>query len=253
MEFNLYDVLAALALVGVAVGISMHQKLKLEKDLLVGTLRSFVQLIAIGYALEIIFDLNKLYLLILTILVMIIIGSYTAGKRAHISSQGFTISFLAIGIGTFITVGSMLLLRIINTDPKYLIPIAGMIVGNSMNASALALDRIDSEVKNKKAQIEAALALGATSSQAIESSVRATVKASMIPMINLMKIIGLVQLPGAMTGMIIAGASPVSAVIIQIIVIYMLVSAVTISSVLTTILAKQQYFTGDHQLAEMIG
>lgn len=253
MEFNLYDVLAALALVGVAVGISMHQKVKLEKDILVGTLRSFVQLIAIGYALEFIFDLNNLFLLILTILIMIIIGAYTAGNRAGISSQGFTISFSAIGIATFFTIGSMLILRIINTDPKYLIPIAGMIVGNSMNASALALDRIDSEVKNKKAQIEAALALGATSSQAIESSVRVTVKASMIPIINLMKIIGLVQLPGAMTGMIIAGASPLSAVIIQIIVVYMLISAVTISSVLTTMLAKQQYFTRDHQLAEMLG
>jgi len=252
MNFDLQSVLAALALVGVGVGLSFYQRVKLEKDILIGTIRTFVQLIAVGYALKIIFDLNHLLLILLTVLVMVLIGGYTAGRRADLFFSGFSISTFSIGLGSFFTLGFMLLLGIINTDPKYIIPLGGMMVGNSMNASALALERLDSEVRGKKAQIEQALALGATSSQAVEGSFRKTVKAAMIPILNMMKVVGLVQLPGAMTGMILAGASPISAVIIQIIVVYMLVSSVTISAVLTTLLARNHYFTKNHQLVEVV-
>ncbi len=252
MSFNLQGVLPALALVGVGVGLSLYQRVKLETDIIVGTIRTFVQLIAIGYALKLIFDLDHILLILLTVLVMVLIGGHTASRRANLFFSGFPISTLSIGLGTFFTLGFMLLLGIINADPKYVIPLGGMMVGNSMNASALALERLDSEVKGKKALVEQALALGTTSSQAIEDSFRKTVKAAMIPILNVMKVIGLVQLPGAMTGMILAGASPISAVTIQIIVMYMLVSSVTISAILTTLLARNQYFTKNHQLAEVL-
>lgn len=248
---TIYDILASLALVGVAIGISLYEKVQLEKDILIGTIRTFVQLIAIGYALEIIFNLNKLYLILLTILVMVIIGGFTATRRSKSFFNGFSLSTFSIGLGTFFTIGLLLILKIITTDPKYMIPLAGMIVGNCMNASALALERIDSEVKSKKAQIEAALALGATSKQATERSFKNTVKAAMIPTLNMMKIVGIVQLPGAMTGMILAGASPISAVTIQIIVMYMLICSVTLTAILTTILASRKYFTLNHQLVEV--
>ncbi|KPL02236.1 MAG: hypothetical protein AMJ90_06420 [candidate division Zixibacteria bacterium SM23_73_2] len=251
MNFDLQSILAALALVGVGVGLSIYQRVKLEKDILIGTVRTFVQLIAIGYALNIIFDLDHILLILLTVMVMVVIGGYTAGRRADLFFSGFSISTLSIGLGTFSTLGFMLLLGIINIDPKYVIPLGGMMVGNSMNASALALERLDSEVRGKRALVEQRLALGATCSLAIEDSFRKTVKAAMIPILNVMKVIGLVQLPGAMTGMILAGASPLSAVIIQIIVMYMLVSSVTISAVLTTVLARSRYFTKDHQIVEV--
>jgi putative ABC transport system permease protein len=209
-------------------------------------------LVAVGYALEFIFGLNRVWLILLTILAMVIVGAHTAGRRTKTIVPGMRISAFSIGVGTFFTLGSMLILGIITLDPKYVIPLGGMIIGNSMNASALALERIDSEVKNKKAEIEQALALGATASQSMSKSYKATVKASMIPTLNLMKVVGLVQLPGAMTGMILAGASPLSAVLIQIIVVYMLISAVTITAVISTRLAQRGYFTKAHQLVEII-
>ena len=252
MTQNFYHVLISLALVGVALGISRYEKIKVEKDIAIGTLRAFIQLVAVGYALEFIFDLNKLWLILLTILVMVIVGAHTAGRRTKTILPGMKISLLSIGGGTFFTLGSMLVLGIITIDPKYVIPLGGMIIGNSMNASALALERIDSEVKNRKAEIEQALALGATAVQAMSRSYKIAVKASMIPILNMMKVVGLVQLPGAMTGMILAGASPISAIMIQIIVVYMLISAVTITAVITTRLAQRGYFTKAHQLVEAI-
>jgi putative ABC transport system permease protein len=252
MTQNFYHVLISLALVAVAFGISWYEKIRVEKDIATGTLRAFIQLVAIGYALEFIFDLNKLWLILLTILVMVIVSGHTAGRRAKTIVSAMRISTFSIGVGTFFTLGSMLALRIITIDPKYVIPLGGMIIGNSMNASALALERINSEVKNKRAEIEQALALGATASQAMSRSYKVTVKASMIPTLNLMKVVGLVQLPGAMTGMILAGASPLSAVFIQIIVVYMLITAVTITAVITTRIAQRGYFTKAHQLVEDI-
>lgn len=245
---NIGELFLALILVGVAIGISYYKKISLEKDLLIGTIRSFVQLIAIGYALELVFNLNKLWLILLVILIMVIIGGQTAGSRSRGSLKGFGISTFSIGIGTFFTLGLLLLLGIITADPKYVIPLAGMTIGNSMNASALALERMHSEMKNKKDQIEQALSLGVTSTQAVEGSFKATVKAAMIPTLNLMKVVGLVQLPGAMTGMILAGASPLEAVKLQIIVVYMLICAVSIAAVITTRLSQNTYFTKFHQL-----
>jgi putative ABC transport system permease protein len=252
MTQNFYHVLFSLALVAVALGISWYEKIRMEKDIAIGTLRAFIQLVAVGYALEFIFNLNKLWLILLTILVMVMVGAHTAKGRTKTIIPAMRISAFSIGVGTFFTLGTMLALGIISIDPKYVIPLGGMIIGNSMNASALALERIDSEVKNKRAEIEQALALGATACQAMSRSYKVTVKASMIPTLNLMKVVGLVQLPGAMTGMILAGASPLSAVLIQIIVVYMLISAVTITAVITTRLAQRGYFTKAHQLVEGI-
>ena len=242
------EVLLALVLVAVSIGISYFRKLDLEKDLLIGTLRSFVQLIAVGYALELVFDLNNLWLILLVILIMVLVGGQTAGSRTKGSLKGFTISAFSIGVGTFFTLGALLLLGVIPADPKYVIPLAGMTIGNSTNAAALALERMHSEMKNKKDQIEQALALGVTSTQAVEHSFKATVRAAMIPTLNLMKIVGLVQLPGAMTGMILAGASPLQAVKLQIIVVYMLICAVSIAAVITSRLSQSTYFTKYHQL-----
>lgn len=242
------EVLLALILVGVSFGISFLKKLDLEKDLLIGTLRSFIQLIAVGYALELVFDLNNLWLILLVILIMVLVGGQTAGSRTKGSLKGFTISALSIGVGTFFTLGGLLLLGVINADPKYVIPLAGMTIGNSTTASALALERMHSEMKNKKDQIEQALSLGVTSSQAVEHSFKAAVGSAMIPTLNLMKIVGLVQLPGAMTGMILAGASPLQAVKLQIIVVYMLICAVSIAAVITAKLSQSTYFTKYHQL-----
>ncbi len=248
MTGNIGELFLALILVGISIGISYYKKINLEKDLLIGTIRSFVQLIAIGYALELVFNLNKLWLILLVILIMVLVGGQTAGSRSKGSLKGFSISTFSIGIGAFFTLGLLLILGIITTDPKYVIPLAGMTIGNSMNASALALERIHSEMKNKKDQIEQALSLGVTSTQAVEGSFKATVKAAMIPTLNLMKVVGLVQLPGAMTGMILAGASPLEAVKLQIIVVYMLICAVSITAVITARLSQNTYFTKYHQL-----
>jgi putative ABC transport system permease protein len=133
-------------------------------------------------------------------------------------------------------------------QPQYVIPIAGMIIGNSMNGASLAINRLVAEIRLRRTEIEAALSLGATARQAVNQAFKEAVKSAMIPTINAMMIVGIVQLPGMMTGQIIAGTRPEQAVRYQVVVVYMLTAAVTVTCICAAILTYRQYFTKSHQL-----
>src|SRR5947199_10091967 len=128
-----------------------------------------------------------------------------------------------------------------------------MILGNAMTGAALAVERLSSEIRARRLQIEAALSLGATSRQAADAAVRAAVKAALVPTINAMMVVGIVQLPGMMTGQILGGAAPEQAVRYQMVVMYMLAAAVALTSATATLLAYRASFTPAHQLRELEG
>ena len=135
-------------------------------------------------------------------------------------------------------------------SPQYVIPIMGMILGNSMNGVALAIDRLTSEIREKREIIETRLSLGATSREAVSDIISSAVRAAMIPTINSLMTVGIVSLPGMMTGQILSGTSPIIAVKYQILVMYMIAASVMISSVLLVQRGYKQYFTAHHQFKE---
>ena len=154
----------------------------------------------------------------------------------------------AMTTGSLLTLGAMLLLNIITLEARFIIPLSGMIIGNSMNASALTVNRINADIRNNRLAIETALALGKSWRDATLPYQKEAAVAGMLSMLNFMKTVGIVALPGAMTGMILAGAEPFDAVLLQIVVGYMLLSAVTITSVVALELAVRRFFTSCHQL-----
>jgi putative ABC transport system permease protein len=242
------QVFLALVLVAVAIAIARWWKIPVEKEMAFGSVRSFIQLVAVGYALEFIFELESLWLILLAILIMIIVAAYTVRGRAKMISGTFIIAFIAIFAASFATLGLMLALQIIDLQARYVIPLAGMIISNSMNAATLTMNRIASDIRQNRLAIETSLALGKTWSAASRPLQQDAVIAGMTPMLNFMKTAGIVALPGAMTGMILAGADPLSAVLLQIIVAYMLLSAVTISSITGLYMTVKKFFTHCHQL-----
>lgn len=125
-----------------------------------------------------------------------------------------------------------------------------MVIGTSMIVCGLYISQMNRETETARGEIEALLALGATSHQAIQGTLRRAVKASMIPTFDTMKTIGLVQLPGMMTGMIIAGASPIEAVRYQILTMLTFSSAAAISSVMISLLSYRLWFTSDSMLRQ---
>ena len=239
---------ASLALVALAALLSYWQRAGLGKDLAIATVRSFVQLIAIGYALELIFNQDNLWWTLLIIAVMLGVAGYTSAGRAQGIPNALFITNASIGFGAVLTVGLLVALGIFDLSPQFIIPIAGMVIGNTMTTCSLVMGRLRDDVRDQRNQIETALALGATGRQAVQPIVRRSIRAAMVPIIDTTKTVGLIKLPGAMTGMILAGASPLDAVQLQIIVMYMLTGATAFTALAAAYLTAQVFFSKYHQL-----
>lgn len=246
-----FEVLMSASMAIVAILISRFWKIPVAKDMAIGSLRAFLQLIAVGYALQFIFDLKSLWMIFLVFLVMIIVGAQAGSSRVKNLKGSFLIAFIAMFIGSFITMGTMLAFKIISLEARYIIPLSGMLIGNSMNASALAVDRLGSDLKNNRLAIETSLALGKSWRQAASDYIKAASTTGMISVLNFMKTVGIVALPGAMTGMILAGADPLKAVLLQIIVVYMLLMSNTLTAVVAVELTVRKFFTRQHQLLQL--
>ena len=245
---ELTRVLASLTLVLLAALISRWQSLDLEKQMLVAVVRAFIQLTLIGYALTYIFDVDNPLVVILIISVMTLIAGYTSGQRAAGVPHARPVALLSISLGAALTLGLLVGLNVFSFNAQQIIPIAGMVIGNSMNVCSLVMRRIKDEVTGRRLEIETALALGATQRQAADPYLKTALQSGMMPIVDSTKTVGLIQLPGAMTGMILAGAAPLEAVQLQMIVMYMLIGAAAFTGLAAAFLSYRQFFTRSHQL-----
>ncbi len=201
--------------------ILIKRKIPLWKDLIISIFRMVVQLIGIGIYLQYLFEINSLWLNCVWVLIMMIIANATIIKRAGLRRRViFATSFLSIFIST-LSVGVLLLLTVGVTplyDAPYMIPMVGMILGNSLQANIIALDRFYSSIRNEKDIYELYLFNGATRSEALRPFINRALTAAISPAIAGMMTIGLVSLPGMMTGQILGGTVPVEAIKYQIVI-----------------------------------
>jgi putative ABC transport system permease protein len=200
-----------LGLVAVAAALSLYERLNLEKDISIAVVRSFVQLAAIGYVIDYIFGLDNLGVVALLLAGMVLFAAWTSARRAVDVPNAFHIVAFAVSVTAVATLGILLALGIIPATARYLIPLGGMVIGNSMNAASLTMTRIRDDLAEQSLKVEAALALGATSRQAVSPILRTALQRALIPLIDATKTTGIIFLPGAMVGMIIAGSDPLEA------------------------------------------
>lgn len=229
-------------------------RLGLSRDLAVGTLRTFGQLFAMGYVLAVVFARRSPLLTFALYLVMLVAAVRVVTGRSGPRAGGVRIA-LPVGLSMLLaySVTSLLVTKVIIGvepwwEPQTFLPIAGMVIGNSMTALALALERLFSELHTKRAVVEMLLAHGATPQEASLDAVRQAVRAGMAPSITALMGVGLVFLPGMMTGQILAGADPQAAIRYQIVVMLMLVGSTTITSVLAVLWVRRRCFTARQQL-----
>jgi putative ABC transport system permease protein len=243
-------VAASIALVALAAVVSFWRRVELEQDLAVAVLRSFVQLTAIGYVIQAIFDSDSLWLVAALLAVMVGFGAFTARSRAKAVPGALGPLVLALSAAAAITLGIVLAVGIFEATPRYLVPVGGMVIGNSMTAAAVALNRLADEVHGQAPLIEAMLALGATSRQAAAGLVTRSLRSGMIPLIDSTKTTGIVFFPGTMVGMLIAGAEPLDAVRLQLILLWVLLGSVALAALVAVTLGYRGFFTPAHQLRE---
>lgn len=244
-----YSTLAfTLLFVCIPLILSKTLKLGLEKDTLIATVRSIVQLLAVGYILTFVFSSDNLLYIFLMVSLMIFTATMNARKKGR-QITGITwkiaLTFITVEI---ITLAVLLGFHIVPATAQYIVPLSGMAIGSSMVLAILFLNRFTAEIEAYEDQIELILSLGGTPKQAVHRQLMTSIKASMIPTIEAQKTIGIVQLPGMMSGQIIAGADPIQAVQFQLLVLFMLLSTAAISSVLLGFLSYPTLFNQQMQI-----
>lgn len=249
---SMTQLLWGIGLMAIAIALSAWQRLGLTWSLTVATGRTILQLLVVGYVLATVFALRNPWVVLALLGFMLSVASLVARNRI-----GEKIPQLFPWLASSILVGSGLTLIYTNLlvvqptvwyEPRYLIPLAGIVIGNAMNAAAIAGERLASQIYSNPLEIETHLSLGATPQQAVARYRREAIKAGMIGIINAMMVVGLVTLPGVMTGQLLGGADPLQATAYQMLIMFMLACTDIVTTVLVTWGISRQCFNSAAQL-----
>lgn len=252
LDIGAWQLALAALLIVVNLALSAWLRLGLTKTLLVASIRMTVQLLLVGLVLEYIFALKRPLPVIGIGLVMTCLAGIASVNRTQRRFAGvYFNSVLSVFAASFVVTG-IALTGIVNVKPwftaQYAIPLLGMVLGNILNGTSLALDRFTDGAVRERALIETNLALGATRWEAAHGLIVQSLRVGMIPTINSMMVMGIVSLPGMMTGQMLAGASPESAVRYQIVIMFMIAAATALGALGVILLAFRAVFSREHQL-----
>lgn len=215
----------ATLLVVLVVGFALATGVNLIKDGLVATARTTLQLLGVGLILNPVFSHERWLWIVGVLGVMTLVAGWTGGRRVERALRGtgvaLTVILLAVSALTLAYV-TQLVVGVEGPQARYLIPLGGIILGNAMTAGSLAAQRFHDDVREQRGRVEAALGLGATPAQATVRPLRRALRAALTPTLNAMLIVGIVKLPGVMTGQMLGGAEPFRAAKYQIVIMFML-------------------------------
>ena len=250
LELSSLSLATAAALIMINGAISVALRLGLEGKLAVAALRTVVQLLLIGYILEWVFAIDRWYVVLAILTLMTLIAGRAAATRGAVHYRGMGLdAILSVSASSWL-VTALGLFVVIRIDPwyrpQYAIPILGMILGNTLTGVSLGLERITEELSARRAQVETLLALGASRWEAFRLPAQQAVRAGMMPVINAMTVVGLVSLPGMMTGQVLAGQAPEQAIRYQIVIMFLIAAASGLGTVSAVLLVYRRIFSREH-------
>ena len=250
-NLSLLDLGIAASLILINGILSLALKLGLERRLAWAALRTVVQLLAVGYLLGWVFTIADWYLVLPLMAAMTLIAGLAAsnqGRRTYVGRRVDSIGSIWISSWLVTAVGLFAVIRIDPWyEPQYVIPILGMILGNTLTGVSLGIERMTEELTTGRQVVEMRLALGASRWEAAQEPARQAVRAGMIPTINQMTVVGLVSLPGMMTGQILAGQAPTEAVRYQIVIMFLIAAASALGTVIAVLLTYRRLFSPEHR------
>ncbi len=238
---------AAMVLALLVLWVARQQSIHLERETIVALVRGIVQVTAAGSVLLIIFQAPN-WTSVFVLLLMMAVAARIASSRVTGVNGSFWVALQGIAFGAGLVIAVMTLVGVIEANSRSLIPLGSMLIANSMNTTSLAFERFRSEIDAHRGQIEAALALGAAPAPSVARQVQAAVAASLIPRIDNLRSLGIVWLPGLMTGMILAGSDPLYAAIYQFVVIAMIYAGSGLTAVAAILLLRNRVFSEAEQL-----
>ncbi|RMG18215.1 MAG: iron export ABC transporter permease subunit FetB [Deltaproteobacteria bacterium] len=246
------DLAIASGLVALAGAISLALRLGVTRRLTIAATRTVVQLILVGLILEWVFALDRWWLVLMVLGSMVVNAGVAAVRRAERRYPGiYATGLVAVTLSSVFTTAVVTEVVVGVTpwyDPRYVIPLMGMVLGNSLNGISLTLDRFTADLERRQGEVELWLSLGATVWEASRPLLVDAVRAGLVPILNAMTVAGIVSLPGMMTGQILAGSPPLVAVRYQIVVMFMIAGAASLGALLAGLLSFRRLTTRRHQL-----
>jgi putative ABC transport system permease protein len=252
LEISIWQLLLGLTFIILAQVTSFVYHLGLNRDITVGAVRTFAQLFLMGYVLTFIFTTENILLTLLVFAVMIVSAVFIVKGRVREQSVPYLLPTFFTMVVSYSATAFFVSGVIVGVDPwwepRYFLPLGGMVIGNSMSALAIAIERLFTEIRQQRNLIEARLCLGANYREASAEMFRNAMTAGMIPSINAMMGVGLVFIPGMMAGQVLAGADPLQAVRYQIVIMFMLVGSTAMTSFLAIRIIRRKCFGRGEEL-----
>ena len=254
IDLSLWDLVTVYSLLLMSIGLAHILRAGQGRDIFWSGLRMFVQLMIVGYLLHLVFALESALPVLLILVVMTGFAVQTIGARVETKMPNF---YRVVGAAMLFGCGGMTFFfctLVIGLepwyDPRYLIPLAGMVIGNSMTGASLAAERLAAEFRERREEIETALCLGSSAKVAAEPAVSSAFRAALIPSVNAMAAMGLVFLPGMMTGQILSGTEPLIAVKYQIAIMCVITGSVALTTFMILRFGYRSYFTSYQSLRD---
>ncbi len=247
LQLRAAQALAVALLVVIVVAIAHRYDVHMEKEVIVAETRALVQIVVVGMVLMFVLQ-GPLSRGLIVLTIMVVVAAYTAARRGKGLPNVFIVTLIAIALAAGSVMLLMTWLGVVDIALTSLIPIGSMMIANAMNTSALALDRFQAEVRSHVGQIEAYLALGAEPAIAVAPYVRAAVEASLIPKVDTMRALGIVWIPGVMTGMLLAGSHPVHAALYQFVIVGMIFAVGALASLISVLFVSKRIFSSAVQI-----
>ena len=236
-------------LIGVAVAISLWRRLGLELTIVWAALRALVQLLLVGVALQfVVDDDDPLVFAFIWLVVMHVFAAFTTYQRARRVRAVFGLSLLSYVASSIVTLGVLFGFGVYEPSGRTIVPLAGIVIGNSLAATVLVSNRLFEAATERRADIEGRLALGLTATDAFNPTLRAALRTALIPQIETTKAVGIIALPGAMVGLILAGTDPQDAVKVQVSVMYLVLGSVATTTAVMSLGIARRLFTPAQQL-----
>ena len=240
---------ASLLLIFVAVAISHRDGLGLEGSILWATLRAALQLGLVGLGLGLVLaDEAPLAWSWLWVAGMVLVGGITVARRVPTIAGLFTLTCAALAVAVAVSLGVVFLFGIFPMESRTIVPVAGMLLGNAIGSTVLAARRTLVELDVHREEIEVRLSLGRPGAAAVRLHVSEALRTAVTPQIEQTKIVGLVALPGTMTGLLLAGVAPKDAVLVQLAVMFLILGSVAITSVIVGRGVARRMVSADQRL-----
>lgn len=248
-DIGLLGVAASGILIAVAVGVSLWRQLGLEATMAWSALRALAQLLVVGVALQfVVDDDDPLIYAFIWLAVMHLFASYTTYRRARQERVVFVLSLVAYLASSAVTLGVLFGFGVYEPSGRTIVPLAGIVIGNSLSATVLVTNRLFAAASERRTDIEGRLALGLSASEAFRPTLRDALRTALIPQIETTKAVGIIALPGAMVGLILAGTDPQDAVLVQVSVMYLVLGSVATTTAVMSLGIARQLFTPAQQL-----